>query len=67
MSLSVLRLGFGVFLTLFLTAIIFFTFYFLVLILTKEKLTLEISTQIVDSVFQKIGVSLNHANQDKHD
>lgn len=54
LSIGILQLGMSDFVILLITAIIFFGAYFLVLLLTREKLTVEISHQLVGSVIRRI-------------
>lgn len=51
-SLWVKCLGLGSFVTLLITAILFFAIYFLILILKKEPLALDIVNQILDKIFK---------------
>ncbi|MCD8378874.1 MAG: hypothetical protein LUC95_00790 [Lachnospiraceae bacterium] len=48
------RFGFGNFLTLLVTACLFFGAYGLVLFITREKLTLEILRQVVEKVLGRV-------------
>ena len=53
LSIGVLYLGLGYFMTLLITAVLFFGGYGLFLVLTKERLTMELLNQIIAKVKKK--------------
>ena len=52
-SLWIKSFGFGFFLTLLISAILFFGIYFMILTLMKEKLVLELEKQVIGKVLNR--------------
>lgn len=54
-SLWVKTLGFGSFITLLISAILFFGIYGFLLLLTKEELVVEVFNQVIGNILKKVG------------